>query len=232
LIGGHDTTSTTLCWGLKYLTDNPDAQLRFRFELREAFASAAAEHRYPTAKEIINTHNPYLDAVIEEVARLSGSTAGIIRNALVDTTVLGHYIPKGTDVFLMSNGPDCISPSFPVNDANRSEGARSIKGRQVGSWSGDAAEMQAFKPERWLVTDEAGNEKFDATAGPHLAFGLGPRGCFGRRLAYLEMRLMLVMIIWTFELKKCPEELSGYSKTDKLTVKPNQFFLRLQKVTI
>jgi cytochrome P450 len=63
-----------------------------------------------------------------------------------------------------------------------------------------------------------------------MGFGLGPRSCFGRRLAYLELRLTLVMIFWNFELKKCPEELSSYNAITKLTRMPKQAFIRLEKV--
>jgi Cytochrome P450 len=127
----------------------------------------------------------------------------------------------------MHNGPGYWSEGFEIPDSVRSETARSNKGRQVGSW--DPKDLQKFKPERWLVKDEAGNEEYDAMAGPQLLFGLGPRGCFGKRLAYLEERLMLVMIFWTFELKKCPDELSGYTASDKLTRKPHQVFVKLEK---
>ena len=45
-----------------------------------------------------------------------------------------------------------------------------------------------------------------------------------------ELRLFLVLIIWNFELQKCPEELSGYAAVDKLTHAPQQCFVRLKKI--
>jgi len=106
LVAGHDTTSTTVTWGLKQLADNPSAQQKLRTHLRASFPAAAAEKRAPTADEITKTHIPYLDASLEEIARTALTASGVIRIALTDTTVLGHAIPKGTDVFLMGNGPD------------------------------------------------------------------------------------------------------------------------------
>ena len=90
--------------------------------------------------------------------------------------------------------------------------------------------MGAFKPERWLAHDEKGGEIYDALAGPQLAFGLGPRGCFGKRLAYTQLRVMIVLIVWEFELKECPPELSGNKAVDTLTHHPQQCFVRLEVV--
>ena len=66
--------------------------------------------------------------------------------------------------------------------------------------------MGLFNPERWR-REETGKEVFDAVSGLLLTFGLGPRGCYGRRPAYLEMKLMLVLLVWGFELQRCPEGL-------------------------
>jgi hypothetical protein len=147
---------------------------------------------------------------------------------LVDTTVLGHAIPKGTDVFMLSNGPDFFSKPLPIDETRRSSTSRSSKSRPVGSW--DPSTMNSFLPERWLVKDEGtGKEVFDALAGPHLGFGLGPRGCYGKRLAYLELRIIVVMVVWNFKLLRCPEDVSGYEAVDRLTRQPRQCFVRLQK---
>jgi cytochrome P450 len=227
LVGGHDTTSTTLCWGFKFLSDYQLVQAKFRSELYKNFSLAVEHKRSPTFEEITASNFPYLDAIIEEVVRTALTAPATGRIALQDTTILGYHIPKGTDVFIMANGPGFFSEGFPIDEKLRHESAKSEKVRHVNTWSDD---RQEFKPERWFVKDEFGNEKFDAQAGPHLAFGGGPRGCYGRKLAYLEMRVMLVMIIWNFELKKCPKELSSYADRDTLTRKPNQFYLNLQRV--
>jgi hypothetical protein len=145
---------------------------------------------------------------------------------MVDTEILGHHIPRGTNVFLMGNGPSILSPAFPIDESLRSASARGAKDR-VGTWNVD--DIAEFKPDRWLV-EEDGRKVFNAAAGPLLTFGLGPRGCYGRRLAYLEMRLVLTLIIWSFELQKCPPDLSGYAAKDGITHAPQQCFVRLAKV--
>ena len=179
--------------------------------------------------EIIKTHIPYLDACIEEMSRTACIFFGTARTAEEDTTLLGHTIPKGTNIFVMQMGPGYSSAPLPVDDSKRSESSRNSK-NQVGRWDPDPEDMAAFRPERWLVKDEDGNEVFDAHAGPHLAFGLGPRACFGRRLAYLQMRIILVMTIWNFELKETPEEVSSFQAFSKLARHPRQCYVRLEKV--
>src|SRR5947207_2064789 len=163
-----------LTWGLKFLADNPNVQGKLRSEIRAAHISAVLKSRRPSAQEIIKKRIPYLDAVIEEIVRTSLTAPGVSRKAMVDTEVLGYHIPKGTDLFLMGNGPGFFQPAFPVREEVRSVSCRAAK-RKIGSWSPD--DMDLFKPERWLSTDEQGNEMFDSTAGPHVVFGLGPRAC-------------------------------------------------------
>ena len=155
-----------------------------------------------------------------------------------DTVVLGRPIPKGTIVVLSSVGPSLLTPPLAVDDATRSESSRNSKAQgRVRVW--DPEDIREFKPERWLVPSAAaagpdgekvGGEgvEFDASAGPALAFGLGVRGCFGRRLAYVELRTMLTLIVWRFVLEPTPEVLSTSHVTDGLTHKPAQAYVKLR----
>ncbi|CAL3971619.1 unnamed protein product [Diplocarpon coronariae] len=226
VVGAHDTTATTLTWALKLFADNPDVQGKFRSEIQSAQNAAVSENRIPSVEEITKTNIPYMDAVVEEIVRCSLTEATIARTAMADVEVLGHRIPKGTDVFLMGNGPSFFSPAFQIHDKLRSQTCLSAKER-VGSW--DPEDMAVFNPERWLA-EEDGTKVFNAAAGPLLTFGLGPRGCYGRRMAYLEMKIFLTLIVWTFELQRCPAGLSGYAAVDKLTHAPRQCYVRLRRV--
>lgn len=227
VVAAHDTTSTAIIWALKFLADNPDVQTKLRVAIRAGHANAVSENRKPTAAEIATNSISYLDAAQEEILRCSLTEGGVARTATVDTEILGKRIPKGTDVFFMGNGPSMFSPAFQIDDSLRSPSALAAKDR-IGSW--DPSDMARFNPERWLIDSEGGGKEFSAAAGPSLVFGMGPRGCFGRRLAYIEMRIFLTLIVWTFELEKCPSALSGYASIDKLTHAPQQCFVRLKKV--
>ncbi|KAM5352749.1 hypothetical protein ACJ41O_005471 [Fusarium nematophilum] len=232
IVAGHDTTSTTIVWGIKFLADNQDAQRKLRGALQAAHPDAFAEKRTPTAAEIMQTTPvPYLEAAIEEIVRLAGTSDAVQRVATMDTEVLGRPIPKGTQLWLLGMGPSMLEPSFKIDDNLRSDSSRKVgaEGR-VRAWD-ESTDMAAFAPERWLQT-ENGKEVFDSLSGPVLTFGLGTRGCYGRRLAYVEMRLIFTLMIWNYQLLTCPPELSGYEAINGVTRKPQKAYVRLEKVIL
>lgn len=210
-------------WGLKLLSDHQGAQHKLRDALRAAFPNAVAEGRLPTAKEITKSRIPYLDATQEEIIRKATTTSGLMREATADTVVLGHHIPKGTTVLILVNGPDIVEPPVgSIPETLRSESCQATKRR--AEWN--TSDLHLFKPERWLQVKD-GEEVFDSTSAPLLTFGLGPRGCFGRRMAYLELKIMFVLLVWNFELQSTPKDLSSYQGVDNLTHQPRQCYVRL-----
>ncbi|KAK0625503.1 cytochrome P450 monooxygenase [Bombardia bombarda] len=237
IIAGNDTSSTSISWGVKYLADHPSAQTKLRQALESAFASAAREGRSPSIQEITDTHNvAYLDAVIEETLRCSATVPVVDRQATVDTELLGYHIPKGSVVTCLVTGPSMMSPALEIDEARRSETGRLAKkseGRD-GPRAWDLNGMASFQPERWLTTNSKkggdGSIEFDAAAGPQLAFGLGTRQCYGKRLALLEMRILITLIVWNFELLPCPPALSGDKPILIMTNRPKDCYVRLREV--
>lgn len=185
----------------------------------------------PSAHEISRTQVPYLEAVIEEILRLANTLPILDRQTSRDTELLGHHIPKGTILMMLNRGPSFTEPGFAIDENLRSPTCRAAKrDRGMREWSHE--EMDAFRPERWLTTDDYGRETHDQTAGPSIPFGLGTRGCFGRKLAYLELRIMITLLIWQFRLGQCPAELSGYGAVETLTHKPRQCYVQLEKLAV
>lgn len=236
MLAGHDTTATAVAWGVKMLADHPEVQRRLRRDLRAVLPEATAERRAPTYQELVKAHVPYLDAVVDEVLRHANTIAFVVRTALMDTTVLGRHIPKGTDVFLMANGPGYLEPALPVQDSMRSPGARRSQqdeksvGNKALSRKWNDVDISAFKPERWLRVDPAtGKEVFDPMAGPTLAFGLGPRGCFGRRLALQSLRIHFAMTLLHFDLLQTPQHLNSYDAVQRFAREPKQCYMRIRK---
>ncbi|RWA06750.1 hypothetical protein EKO27_g8358 [Xylaria grammica] len=231
VFAGHETTSTTLCWSLKYLTDHPDAQSDLFSALKSAFPIALAERRNPTIQEITSTSVPYLDATMEETLRCCGTAPVVDRVAMHDTELLGHHIPKGTVVTCLVTGPGMMTPAFDIDISRRAPSSQAAirEGRQR-AW--DPQGISAFNPNRWIkrCNDEKG-VKFDPTSGPQLAFGLGTRGCYGKRLVYLEMRIVLTLVLWNFELLKCPLNLSSYHSKLITTNEPMQTYVRLRQIS-
>ncbi|KAK4641205.1 LOW QUALITY PROTEIN: hypothetical protein QC761_610300 [Podospora bellae-mahoneyi] len=232
IVGGHHTTSGAMMWLTKYLTDDPTIQSKLRSVLHSTLSAAHQKGRLFTFEEIRHAKLPYLDAIIEEMLRINA--VPVTREAVVDTTVLGCPIKKGTQVFFMSNGPGFLSPSFPVDEAKRSDTSRLSK-RANDSWD-ERQDLARFDPERWLVrkTDGTGvtadGVDFDGAAGPQLLFGLGPRTCWGRRLAHMEMKVIIAMLVWTFQLERTPPELSGYGGLEGIARVPKKCYVRLVKL--
>jgi cytochrome P450 len=228
MFAGHETTSTTLCWGLKLLADNKDTQDRLRDALWASFTTAKEQGREPAIEEITGARIPYLEATMEEILRCAGAASFVDREAIVDTQLLGYGIPKGTSVTSLVTGASMVRPAFKVDEARRSETSQSSK-KDGHDRSWDPSDIGSFKPDRWLVTSEK-DATFDAAAGPQLAFGLGTRACYGKRLAYVEMKIFLIMMIWNFELLKCPPALSGYKSNLYMTHEPRSCYVRLREV--
>jgi cytochrome P450 len=232
IVLGHDTTSVTLSWWVKFMARYQSYQSRLRAALHQAFPAALSDKRLPSVEEITHSQIPYLDAVIEETHRCAHAVPTVVRQSTADTELLGYPIPKGTHVFFYTSGASFMQPAFSVPDEKRTAGGRKIN-THFGSW--DAATIAKFAPERWLKTDRSGDDEkertmFDAQAGPQMAFGTGPRGCFGRRLAYLEMRIAIVLLMWKFEFLDLDDELGSFEGVDFFAVTPKACYVKLRKV--
>ncbi|KAI0486964.1 cytochrome P450 [Xylaria cf. heliscus] len=227
IVAGRDTSATSLSWMVKNMSDYPEVQTKLREALRTAYPEAYAEKRQPTIVELWKTPVPYLDAVLDESLRYNGPFPVTGREATVDTELLGYKIPKGTLTLFISDGPGYHSPPITVLEHTRSQSSREKE--LFGSW--DPSDMHLFKPERWLKTGEDGNVVYDAQSGPMLAFGFGPRGCFGRRLGYLETRIVLALLVWNFEFHQLSGKLGSRDARDAITSTPVWCYVSLTKIT-
>jgi cytochrome P450 len=71
----------------------------------------------------------------------------------------------------------------------------------VNSWAAshnpkNFRDCDKFIPERWL--DPAYSSDVKKAMQP---FSLGPRGCIGKHLSYMEMRLILARLLWNFDIE-------------------------------
>lgn len=164
-----------------YLSRNPEAYSRLAKEIRTTFDSAQEIRQGPKL-----TGCKYLLAVIEETMRMSPSTtlpawrqqdpASVAAGEpfIVD----GHVIPPGTQVAVSQYALQHNEAYFP--------------------------EPYKFTPERWLVAPDG--ESSSAEAIQHMRrafapFSLGSRGCAGKSMAYLEMRLAVARTLWYFDFE-------------------------------
>ncbi|OTA97030.1 hypothetical protein M434DRAFT_27103 [Hypoxylon sp. CO27-5] len=219
---GHDSTANTLAWFVKFMEAYPAVQTELRTTLKFAFPGPDP----PKVDRILNTEIPYLDGTLEESLRLAGTAKGTVRQALVDTDILGHKIPKGAEVLLSLH---INQTPYSFNESKRSPGCRAAISKHGNRLSGAAERnLASFEPRRWLMKDEAtGKETFNPYALPSLAFGGGYRGCFGRKLATLEFRIVVVLLILNLEFLELPESLRSMRASEKLFRRPEISFARI-----
>jgi cytochrome P450 len=226
LIAGHDTSSGSLTWLIRRLVAHPEEQAKIRASLRETYSVAWAEKRFPSAAELVQTA-PYLDAFVEEVLRFNCPAVTIAVSTRRDTSILGHAVPRDTAVFLNLTGPSLNMPSIAVDETLRSPTSQARRDMRP-TW--DDAEPTAFQPERWLSTDHTGKVTFNPRSGPTLSFSAGERGCWGKRLGYLELKVLLSLLVWAFSFGTVPEELGSWETCDSLVTGPKHCFVQLSQL--
>ncbi|KAF3071299.1 Cytochrome P450 3A24 [Daldinia childiae] len=226
IYAGHDTTSTTLQWFVKHITNNEGAQAKLREALRIAFPGDSL----PSITDLLAKNIPYLDAVIEESLRCGATAPRVMRIATVDTEIFGHRIPAGTRVWGLTSAN---WHPIPVPEERRSLSSQAALEKSGGvDWTQtpSAQDFDKYIPERWLKINKDGKEIFDPTAVIHNPFGGGVRGCFGKRLAMMEIRIMVVSIVMSFKFLPVPPEFNSFQVTQKLLRSPRQCFVKLKTV--
>ncbi|KAK8128198.1 hypothetical protein PG984_009306 [Apiospora sp. TS-2023a] len=185
------------------------ADTKLRDSLEAAF-TVLQTGQLPTVEAILDADIPYLYAAMEETLRLSTITT-VARQAVVDTEILGCKIPKGTQIATQSL---LYERPVAVPEELRSETSRAVHSekRTRGGYDGPAGDnLQDFKE---------GQMVFDAYALPRTAFGDGPRGCFGRRLAMHELKIMMTLTTLCFKFAILPEHLDNMRASETLFRKP------------
>ncbi|KAK6188669.1 hypothetical protein SNE40_004801 [Patella caerulea] len=115
----------------------------------------------------------YLKASIKETLRMYPVVNNIGRITQSDTVINGYLIPKGKMVG--------YSPY--------------VLGRNESLYE----EADVFKPERWLRDQPGGQDKIHPFA--YLPFGFGPRMCVGRRIAEMEIQMLVSQMLRRFRLE-------------------------------
>ncbi|KAG8951534.1 hypothetical protein FRC03_012498 [Tulasnella sp. 419] len=221
LFAGYDTTASTLTFAVKYLTNNPSVQFKLHEELTSNLVRP--ENRPLTYEEVASgNRTPYLEAVVHEVLRHALVSFAVVREVVEDTVIMGRHIPKGTEVlFLTGLAGFRATKSWGAQRTSESSSFKPSK----GFW--DDEDTFQFKPERWLVDGPDGNPVFSINQGYSIPFGLGPKSCFGQKLALLELKVIIATLSLAFFFDKIPDELNGNGYHEVLTRKPNQSYVSL-----
>ena len=122
---------------------------------------------------------PYLKAWVRETLRLYPVLIVIFRILPADINLSGYHMPAGTQV-------NCLA-YFMSRDENI------------------FTDAQEFKPERWLRDNNQNSKFIDAKeVFSSIPFGFGTRMCLGRRIAELELHLLLARIVQQFDIRYPP----------------------------
>jgi cytochrome P450 len=181
IIAGSDTTSTAMAATLFYLVREPRALEKVCAEVRAAFGDVEEIRQGPKLGSCT-----YLRACIDEAMRLSPSVGGLLpREVLPGGTVVdGERIPAGTIVgtphYAIHHHPDYYPEPF------------------------------AYVPERWIAGSEVAvlgggkvsEEDVARAQSAFCPFSVGPRGCIGKGLAYIEMMTSLARVLFLYDLRR------------------------------
>jgi cytochrome P450 len=191
LAAGHETTATAMCWALLALCQHPEMQERLRTEIHKSLPSIE-DNTTPMSAEVMD-RLPYLHAMCNEVLRFYAPVPITRRETAKDTTILGQFIPKGTDIIL---APSAVNISKEM-------------------WGENALE---FDPDRWMgpgrtnsggATSNYANLTFLHGKLPpsnkfksHILTTLsGPRSCIGMAFAKAEFACLLAAVVGRFEME-------------------------------
>ncbi|KAJ6273551.1 benzoate 4-monooxygenase cytochrome p450 [Bipolaris maydis] len=177
IIAGSDTTSTAMAGTMFYLANNPSAMQKVCKEIRETFADV---EEIVTGPKLSGCS--FLRACIDETMRMTPPVAGALPREVLTggLDIDGRHIPAGVDVgvpiYAIHHNPEYFPQPFD------------------------------YIPERWLP-DHAVNphhSSLQAAQAAYNPFSIGPRGCIGKGLAYVELTVTIARVLYLYDLRLAP----------------------------
>ncbi|KAL1538941.1 geraniol 8-hydroxylase-like [Salvia divinorum] len=163
---GTDTTSSTVEWAMAEALKNPETMKRAKTELEEVIGKGKM------VREGHMSRLPYLQCLVKETLRLHPPVPFLIpRKVEEDVEVLGHTVPKGSQVFVNM---------WAI-------------GRDPNVWE----KPSDFNPRRFLNSEvDVRGKDFEL-----IPFGAGRRICPGLTLAMRMVPVMLGSLLNSFDWK-------------------------------
>ncbi len=176
---------------LFYLVRNPSTLEKATAEVRQKFADVEDIHQGAQLASL-----PYLKACIDEAMRLSPSVGGLLPREVLPggMTVDGENIPVGTVIG---------TPHYTIHH-NASY----------------YPEPFAYVPERWVAGSSVaggmvGEEDVTRAQSAFCPFSIGPRGCIGKGLAYIEMTTTLARVLFLYDIRRAAGMTAGEGQEGK-----------------
>ena len=176
LIGnkGSDTSRVVITSTIFYCLRNPDTLKLLESEVRTTFDKVEDIH---IGQLLDSCH--YLRTCINESMRLSPPLGAIMpRQALSGGLYVdGHVFPEGTELG---------TPVYALHHQERYH-----------------QDPFTFNPARWhaSTSDTVSKASVSLSQSAFCPFGIGPRSCAGKALAYTEMSILIARIIFLFDLR-------------------------------
>ena len=152
-----------------------------------------------------------------------------MRKVTCDTQILGYSIPKGTDIIIPLTGPSLTEPALPLPESIR-PGTYGETERRIKPWNDD--DITEYNPDRWIKLEYTAlgehTTRFDPQTGPNLAFSTGPRQCFGKKQALLQLKITASLLLWEFAFEVMEELQSGWEIEERLVNLPKSCYVKLK----
>lgn len=180
IAAGSDTTSIAISAIIFHLSHYPEVLNKLTSTIRSTFSSLDEIQ----AKALNNL--PYLRACLDEGMRLSPVVPSHLPRQVLPggLTIDEHHFPAGTIV---------NTPPYTINHNEEYY-----------------PDPFSYRPERWIVDPNAPDGDISSESRVAIArsafttFGLGPRGCAGKRLAYLELSHAFARLLFSYDMRVSP----------------------------
>jgi cytochrome P450 len=182
MVAGSDTTSSSIVATLFYLVRHARVMETLKKEVRSSFTDVEQIASGPQLNELV-----YLKACIDEAMRLAPAVPGAIpREAMGGgAEVDGVFLPAGSE---------CGTPAYSIHrhaDYFR-EPLEYIPERWI-----EGGACQSSSGLSWTVT----KNEVDAARNAFCPFSIGPRGCIGKSMALMEMRITLARLVFLLDIE-------------------------------
>jgi cytochrome P450 len=169
---GFDTTATALSNTTFHLLNNPPAYTRLCSEIRSTFSN---EEEIKSGKLL--TGCLYLRACIDESMRLSPPVGTVLPREILPGGLIisNHYFAAGIEIGV---------PMYALHHSERY-----------------FANAEDYKPERWMAGEGMSDEEQALQKAAFSPFSVGPRGCAGKNMAYLELTTVIAKLVWRYNLR-------------------------------
>ncbi|PGG99084.1 hypothetical protein AJ80_09416 [Polytolypa hystricis UAMH7299] len=213
MIAGSDTTSTSLASTIFYLVRNARVMAELKKETRSTFSHVEDIVLGPELNNLT-----YLKACLDEAMRLAPAVPGAMPREVQTggTEVDGVYLPGGTN---------CGTPCYAIH-------------RNPDYYR----EPNTFVPERWIEgamcqTDQQiwvpSKDEVDVARRAFCPFSIGPRGCIGKGMALMELRLTLARVMFLFDVEFADstgeDERGNFALVDHFTSQKNGPYVVFKK---